>query len=39
VAPVEHVILAAAAVEVHRVHPAAGPGLAVDPLEARSRQL
>src|SRR5262245_4175108 len=39
VAPVKHVILAAASVQVHRVHSAAGPDAGGNPLKARSRRL
>ena len=39
VVPVEHVILAGAAVEVYRVHSAAGPDADIYPLKARSRHL
>jgi hypothetical protein len=38
-APVEHVVLAAASVQVHRVHSAAGQDIGGYPLKARSRHL
>jgi hypothetical protein len=39
VAPVEHVVLAAASVQVHRIHSAAGQDVGGYPLKARSRHL